>query len=379
MKNSLLALFALTILVAGVAQSSAETLPARYTPEQIAAAKKRALQIGGRLKEDAQGNVISIDMAAGRTWADDSQMEQILVFPKLASLTLEGPGITDQLAPRIAEQYNLTSLTLKNTLISDSGIAQLTGLKALRIVDLRVAPLISDRAMDWLVKLPELRAVRLVGGNITDRGVATVLQSPLLLELDVRNCRGVTKAGIETAAKKETLRMLKIGGPTIDDQVLGVVAGMQNLTGLNLDNASITDAGLAKLGDLSLDTIILYQCPKVTDRGLDVLANYKNLRQLTLQDIGAKGAALAKLPHPEKLVVLNMSQSGITDAEVPKLSTMTHLESLRLSQTAITDAAVDALSRLTSLKQLSISQTGITKEGTRRFSKALPNCAIEAN
>ena len=41
---------------------------------------------------DAEGNVVSLDMAAGRSWADDFQMEQILCFEKLASLTVEGPG-----------------------------------------------------------------------------------------------------------------------------------------------------------------------------------------------------------------------------------------------------------------------------------------------
>lgn len=143
-----------------VAACGRRTNAPKYTPQQVEAAKKLVTQLGGRLREDAQGNVISIDMAAGRTWADDYQMDQILVFPKLASLVVEGPGITNQLAPCIAEQQNLTSLTLKNTLVDDDGIAELVNLKALKIVELRVAPLISDRAMELLVKLPKLRAVR---------------------------------------------------------------------------------------------------------------------------------------------------------------------------------------------------------------------------
>ena len=56
------------------------------------------------MKADAQGNVISIDMAADRCWADDYQMDQILVFPTLESLVIEGPGITNQLIPRIVKQ-----------------------------------------------------------------------------------------------------------------------------------------------------------------------------------------------------------------------------------------------------------------------------------
>jgi hypothetical protein len=49
------------------------------------------------------GNVILIDTAANRSWVDDYQMQQLLVFPTLQTLTVEGPSITEQLAPKIAE------------------------------------------------------------------------------------------------------------------------------------------------------------------------------------------------------------------------------------------------------------------------------------
>ena len=352
---------------------------ATATPEQIAAAKKLVTQLDGRIQEDAQGNVISIDMAAGRTWADDYQMDQILVFPKLASLVLEGPGITDQLVPRIAEQQHLTSLTLKNTLVDDDGIAQLVDLKALRVIELRVAPVISDRAMESLIKLPRLRAVRLVGGNITDRGVATLLKAPKLYELDVRNCRNVTKAGLEQIAAKGTVRVLKIGGPKVNDQTLDVVATMKNLAGLCLDNCDLSDAGLKKLAGLSPEDLALHDCPKVTDGGLEVLARYGDHRQLTLQGVGAKGAALARLPHPEKLTALSMAQSAMTDGEVANLARMTHLASLNLNQTAVTDAAVDTIAKLASLKQLTVSQTRLSDKGLQQLRKALPHCTVRAN
>ena len=98
-------------------------------PSRSRPPRRLATELGAKIKEDADGNVIALDMAAGRSWADDAQMEQILVFEKLQSLTLEGPGITDALVPRIAECENLTSLALRNTLIGDAGIAQLTGLE----------------------------------------------------------------------------------------------------------------------------------------------------------------------------------------------------------------------------------------------------------
>lgn len=369
------AAFGLSTATSAIAQDTA----APATTEQIAAAKKQAVELGGRLKEDAQGHVIALDMAAGRTWADDYQMQQILVFPTLTTLVVEGPGITDQLIPRIAAQQKLASLTLKNTLVSDRGIAQLTGLKDLKIIELRVAPMITDRAMEALAKIPTLRAVRLVGGNITDRGVATLLQLPQLAELDVRNCRGVTQVGIAKTAAKQSLRVLKIGGPRVNDEALAIVGSLTNLKGLGLDNCDISDAGLAKLAPLPLEDLTIYQCPNISDAGLKILGRYDRLRQLTLQGVAAKGECLTALPAPAKLTKLNLAQSGVTDATVANLPRFTELASLNLSQTNLTDAAVDALAKLKSLKQLILTQTRITESSAQRLHKALPGCSIRTN
>lgn len=359
-------------------EAQAVAQPPKYSAEQVAAAKKLAEELGVVLKEDDADRVVLVDSAAGRSWADNAQMEQILVFEHLASLTLEGPGIDDQLVPKIAEHVKLTSLMLKNTMVSDTGIAQLAGLKSLKLIDLRVAPMVTDAAMKPLSEMPELRAVRLLGGGVTDAGLATLLSLPRLSELDLRNCRGVTLRGIEKLAAKKSLHTLKLGGTKIDDGVLATVGRMSNLTGLALDNCPITDAGVARLGKLPLEDFTLYQCPNVTDTGLAVLAGYKGLRRLALSDTGVNGAALEKLPHPEKLISLGMAQSPITDAQVVHLAKMTNLKKLNLSETELTDAAVDTLVKLTSLEQLTLTQTRISESGVERLRKALPKCAIRS-
>jgi len=362
-----------------------EPEPAReapaYAAERIAAAKQLATDLGIAIKEDADGNVIAIDTAANRSWVSDAQMEVILAFPELESLTLEGPDITDGLAPRIAEQTSLTTLALRNTLIGDKGVAHFTTLKSLKVIDLRVSPYVGDASMETLAKLPDLRAVRLTGvARVSDAGIGTLLAIPQLTELDIRNCRLITKSGIEGLSKKETLRTLKVGGPEVTDDVLAVVAGMDKLATLSLYNCNITDVGVAGLDQLPLVDLTIYQAPNVTDVGLEVLANYDNLQRLTLRDtLRTKGTALARLPYPEKLISLNMSQSGIGDVEVAHLAGMTSLESLNLSETRVTDRAVDALAKMTSLKEVVLTQTGISEEGMNRLRTALPDCSILAD
>ncbi len=353
------------------------TVPA-FSAEQIATARQLAKSLGVVVKENASGDVIGIDTAARRSWVDDTQMEQILVFPKLQALVVEGPNISHLLAPQIAKATHLTSLTMQTTMITDEGVTEFKKLKSLKVIDLRLSPLLTDAAMATLAAMPQLRAVRLSGTEITDQGLVMLLQLPQLTELDLRNCRGITQVGFEKLAARKTLRTLKIGGATVDDQTLERVGQMRNLTGLSLDNGDISDAGIAKLASLPLVSFTIYQCANISDLGLDIFATLPNLQRLTLRDVGVMGSSLGKLPHPELLVTLNMAQSQITDAEVIQLEKMSGLKELTLSETALTDTAIDALAKLTSLIKLSMTQTQVTQDGFDRLAKALPNCAIHS-
>jgi internalin A len=347
-----------------------------YSQEQIATARQLAKDLGVLIREDDQGNVVLIDTAANRSWVDDDQMQQLLVFPTLQTLTVEGPSITEHLAPRIAEARQLSSLAMRNTLVNDQGIEQFRDLQGLRIIDLRLSALLTDAAMETLSTISSLRAVRLSGVNLTDAGLARLLELPHLTELDLRNCRRISKEGIAQIGKKRSIRVLKLGGPEIDDQVLELVAEMDQLTGLSLDLCDITDAGIRRLTNLPLDDLTIFQCVNITDEGLDVLAHYDRLRRLTLRDVSATGAALQFLPNPEALVTLNLEQSRFSDAQTPLLPRFTGLETLILSQTDLTDDAIDSLQALTWLNDLMLTQTRITDQGVQRLREALPGVSI---
>ncbi len=350
----------------------------RYSADRVAAAKEMASQLGVVLEEDDDGGVIGLDTAANRSWVDDYQLSELLVFGGLKSLTLEGPGVTNAIAPRIAEFDRLEELALRNTMIDDDGLAQLAKLKSLKVVDLRLSPMITDSGAETLAGLDGLRAVRVSGVNLTDAGLETLLALPELSELDVRNCRGITRDGIGKLAAKETLRALKLGGPEIDDAVLETVGSLKNLTTLSLDNCDVTDAGVTRLGGLPLVDLTVYQCPNVTDEGLAVLSRFADLRRLTLRDVKTEGAALNALPEPEKLVSLNLAQTRFDDARARNLARFANLQSLDLSETPVSDASVEFLSTLKRLKTLVVSQTEISPEGVRKLEEALPECRIRS-
>lgn len=362
-----------------VAEAVPEATWPQYTEEQTAAAKQMVSDLGVVIKEGAEGNVVSIDTAANRSWVDNYQMEEILAFPRLTSLTVEGPSIDDGLAAKIAEQAGLSSLAMRNTLISDEGIQQFAKLKFLKVIDLRLSPMVTNKTLELLAAMPELKAVRISGTNVTDDGVGALLKLPQLTELDVRNCRGVTKAGIEQLAEKKSLRVLKIGGEKIDDGVLEIVGKFDGLSSLSLDNCPISDAGVAKLAGLPLADFTIYQCANITDQGVAILSGMDQLAKLTLRDVGVRGTAISKLPKPEKLVSLNLGQSKLSDVEIVNLAGLTNLDTLVLSETAVTDVSVDTLVGLSKLKRLIVTQTGISSEGVQKLQAALPECQVQFN
>lgn len=75
---------------------------------------------------------------------------------------------------------------------------------------------------------------------------------------------------------------LDLSGTGVGDEGLQVVARMENLTRLYLQNTPVTDAGLAHLRGLGqLEYLNLYGT-SVTDRGLEHLTGLKQLRRLFL-------------------------------------------------------------------------------------------------
>ena len=52
-----------------------------YTEKQTAVARQMVSDLDVAIKEDAQGNVISVNTAANRSRVDNYQMQEILAFP----------------------------------------------------------------------------------------------------------------------------------------------------------------------------------------------------------------------------------------------------------------------------------------------------------
>ena len=351
-----------------------------FTDEQNQAARDLAKELNIYVQMNDDGYVTVLDTAKERSWVEEYQLPELLTLDYLTSLTLEGPGISDEAATSIATLPQLTSLTMKNTLIGNTGIEKLKEITTLRILDLRFSPLVTDEAMKVLASMENLRAVRLNGvSQLTDAGLYSVLQLPSLVELDVRSCQNVSGKGIEKFVGKSTLRMLKIGDQSVSDSTLQTVARIEQLTGLAVQNSNITNDGLAALSALDLKDVTIEQCSAITDEGLGFLESYGQLRKLTLRDLRITGAIFDKLSNARKLTVLNVAQTNVDDDAVKSLLKMENLTELNLSETLVSDAAVEILAQLPNLKKLYVMQTKMTDAGVDKLKAALPDCNVQSN
>lgn len=118
------------------------------------------------------------------------------------------------------------------------------------------------------------------------------------------------------------------GDENFGDSEASNLNSLTGITGLYLENAKITDAGVEHV------------------KGLD------------------------------KLLYLELRYTEITDAGLKHLERLTNLRYLSLCNTQVTDAGVRNITRLTNLEGLDLKHTHITEDGLKKLQEALPNCKI---
>ena len=234
----------------------------------------------------------------------------------------------------------------------------------------------TDDDVARLLKLPNLRELRLVDCTVTNRLLQQVACLPELTVLDLRGCASVNAVGLEYLVASPGLRVLKLGGYGVNDAALAVVRRIARLQSFSVEDCGVTNAGLALLVGLPLEELTVFRCLGVNDRGLAVLASFPGLRRLSLRDTPVDGSGLSHLRNKAALVSLNLSQTHIGDDTLSTLRQYTKLERLDIRETTIGDDALDSLRELTGLESLRIDQTGITPAGVESLRAALPDCTI---
>jgi internalin A len=323
-------------------------------------------------------------------------LKHLGALPELGVVHLYLNALDEEQSAGIGNLSNVWMLSLHGRL-SDGALAHLKPLSKLNRLSLQshdspqaAGPNVSGAGLRHLRDLPSLESLSLTNLAVSDEDLHELpnVTSLSLYKLDV------TDSGLETLARMEDLRALRITAMPITDDGLARLAGLRNLTALGLGGTKVTDDGLKHLiGWTELKNISLTNNPALSGTGLKHLPNPAGVGQLTLYGAGVSDEGLASLrgftgvthlsiggPHPTRKP---LERPGMSDASLVHLRAMDRLAYLEVVNSGITDAGLQQLAALPALVSINIwDSPGVTNAGLESLKEARPRLqarAIESN
>jgi len=347
----------------------------------FATAVRRIEELGGSFEFDSPGRIVGIDLASGRVTILGADLQHLLAFPHLVRLKIASGDVANADVATIAQLSGLQSLALRNTKIDAQGLRQLSPLMQLRSLDLQRSVNLQDDAFVVLAEFPKLEELVLVEGVFTNDALVHLQRLESLQRLDLRSCSAITADGLKRLEPLRHLQILRIGGAGIDDAALEVVNGLETLTGLTIEDASITDGGLAHLEGLPLEDLSLARCFGITDESFAAIARLSKLNQLYVRDILVSGSGLGRLASLPQLSTLRLRQTGVGDDALEHLASLAALQRLELALCLISDEGLTAIGALPELIQLDVEDNRLSDAGVRHLEglRALERLSLSKN
>jgi Leucine-rich repeat (LRR) protein len=159
----------------------------------------------------------------------------------VAKIDLTGKPVSDVDVKVFAELAELHSLVLRQTRITDAGLAHLKTTGRLRVLDLDETR-VTDAGLMHLGQLTSLRALYLAGTEVTDAGLAALRPLTKLRELGLRGTE-VTDAGLIHLRGLNDLRVLDLRGTRVTGTGLAPLKGLTKLQRLYLSGTQVRSAG----------------------------------------------------------------------------------------------------------------------------------------
>lgn len=198
-------------------------------------------------------------------------LDHLAQVPRMRSITLLSPKVTDQSLSVLTKNKGLQRLTIWRATVTDAGLAQLAQLRLLQIAFRQLR--ITDEGLSALASIPSLKSLSIHScPQLTGLGLAQLRSLPHLqhLRLDGRN---FTDAGLSTLRELPNLTSLEVRSSLVTDAVIPHIQRLTKLTSVRLHGTQITDAGVR---DLKL------ALPNADVVGGSLAAGQENLRRIAL-------------------------------------------------------------------------------------------------
>jgi hypothetical protein len=240
--------------------------------------------------------------------------------------------ITDGGLEHIGTLAKLQELSLKQQEeVTDEGLKHIGALANLRVLVLSCLGKVTGVGLEHLKGHLALQRLQLESVKVIDADIQHLSGLPALRELELRKIQEVTDAGLQHLSGLPVLKRLQLSGlKRVTDEGLQHLSGLLGLQHLQLESMQITDEGLQHLSGLpALRELELRDIQEVTDAGLQHLSGLPVLRQLELEwmnnitDVGLQHLSHSSL---ENLKLCELER--ITS--IPLLKDLPALRELRL-------------------------------------------------
>jgi hypothetical protein len=189
-----------------------------------------------------------------------------------------------------------------------------------------------------------------------------------------------------------SLHWLDLSNTGVTDEDLKSIEGHTHLEYLSLANETylsgevildrpqnnITDAGLARLGQLRDLKGIDLSGTVITDEGLKVLSAMPNLVWIYLNGTKVTGAGIGYLGSHRHLTMLELNGCRMMPIGYQELIQLPNLDSLGLGNSGSTDEDLRLLEENTRLGILRLHNTKVSDEAVRQFQLSLRNARLNA-
>jgi Leucine-rich repeat (LRR) protein len=309
---------------------------------------------GAQTVEDAQGNIVGLDLTS--TWVTDADLAKVAQLRQLKTLDLSHTKITDAGLEHLKPLENVVALTCYYAeSLTEDGIAHLKGWKNLEHLNLRGTK-VTSKVFEHVAQLASLRSLDLGFTRIDDEGFEHLANLPHLAKLTIGGNR-LSGTSLSLLRSLPSLTDLDVGG------IQRVDSGLWGLP--------LTDQNLGRIGQLRQIRSLSLAAATLADRGIDRPGNPEAERS-ELRDL----SPLASLVDLERL---DLSRQPVTADVLKGLAALPKLRELRLGlATKLDDSVVPLLLSLKPLQTLYLSHTNPSSESIERL-KALLAGSITAS
>lgn len=285
-------------------------------------------------------------------------MGQLEIFPQLESFEVDSRYyFEDSMMAGVRKLENLKEFVIKNSRYSTTAVLELLA-EAPKLEKLEIYQCSEITSLYELTRLRHLKELTI---NVEDLLTYTPLIECKRLEVvRLKGSEMIDDAALKDLARVTSLKTIVVNSSSITDEGLAALGQLPNLENLDLSRShNITGDGFAEFQHPeSLTDLNLEHMRGLTDEGLLEVKRFENLEHLRLYEFGkVKGKGFECLSALKKLKTLGCPETRIADEHLKLLDGIKSLNKIWLhSCPLVSGRGIDFLTKSINCKSISLNQ-----------------------